>query len=289
MDFTVVAKVVLYWSSFLVLPLIVIVIYRLGSKRFINRRWNHSLLLVFCFVFCWARFIEPQIIRVEHTVIADTHLGIYKGKKYFSRIVDTINKIDADIVLIAGDFVHYSNNLARDFSPLQNINKPTYVVFGNHDAGFPGPDERAELRDIFIQNDIDLLENRGVELNLGPEGKDTNIKLLGLGSHYADNDNTELLSQYTSDQDVLVLLHNPDSILTYPVHDVADVTVAGHTHCGQIRLPWFYRAVLPTRGNFDKGLSQEANTQLFVTCGLGEVGLPLRLFNPPVIDVLEIR
>jgi len=247
MDFTVVAKVILYWSSFLVLPMIVVVIYRLCSKRFINRRWSHTLLLVFCFIFCWARFIEPQIIRVEHTeinagwrqpvtavLIADTHLGIYKGKKYFSRIIDIINQIDADIVLVAGDFVHYSNNLARDFSPLRNINKPTYVVFGNHDAGFPGPDERAELRDIFIQNDIELLENRGVELFLGPEGKDTNIKLLGLGSHYADNDNTELLSQYTSDQDVLVLLHNPDSILTYPVHDVADVTVAGHTHCGQI-------------------------------------------------------
>jgi len=302
MDFAVLAKVILYWSSFLVLPLTVIEVYRLCSKKFINRRWSHSVFLVLCLFFCWSRFIEPQIIRVQYTkinagwqqsltavLIADTHLGIYKGRGFFSRVVDKINQIDADIVLFAGDFVHYSNDLPRDFSPLRKINKPTYVVFGNHDAGYPGPDVRSELREIFRRNDIELLDNREVDLFLGSEGEDKNIKLLGLGSNYADNDKTELLSQFTSDKDVLVLLHNPDSILTYPAPNVADVTVAGHTHCGQIRLPWLYKSVLPTQGNFDKGLSQETNTQLFITCGLGEVGLPLRLFNPPVIDVLEIR
>jgi len=215
--------------------------------------------------------------------------SIYKGRKFLSRVVNSINKIDADIVLIAGDFSHYSNDLPRDFAPLRTLNKPTYAVFGNHDAGFPGPDERSKLRNILRLGNIELLENRGVDLVIGTDDNDTNIKILGLGSNYADNDKTELLAGYSPDQDVLVLLHNPDSILTYPVTNVADVTVAGHTHCGQIRLPWLYKAVLPTQGNFDKGLTQETNTQLFVTCGLGEVGLPLRLFNPPVIDVLEIK
>jgi predicted MPP superfamily phosphohydrolase len=69
----------------------------------------------------------------------------------------------------------------------------------------------------------------------------------------------------------------------------ADLTLVGHTHCGQIRIPWLYRAVIPTEGPFDGGWSETPAGELFITCGLGEVGLPMRFRTPPVVEVIEVR
>ena len=73
------------------------------------------------------------------------------------------------------------------------------------------------------------------------------------------------------------------------VHLARGLAVAGHTHGGQIRIPGLYRRVIPTRYPFDRGLHTFPPVPTFVTSGLGESGLPLRLFNPPVIDVLDIE
>lgn len=64
--------------------------------------------------------------------------------------------------------------------------------------------------------------------------------------------------------------------------------MAGHTHGGQLRIPFLYKKAIPTEGDFDRGLSQEDTTLLFTTAGVGETALPMRLFNPPCIDVLRL-
>ena len=67
--------------------------------------------------------------------------------------------------------------------------------------------------------------------------------------------------------------------------------LAAHTHGGQIRIPWLYRKVLPVVGPFDKGLHPPVRPDgptVFVTSGVGEAALPLRLFNRPVIDLLRL-
>ena len=68
--------------------------------------------------------------------------------------------------------------------------------------------------------------------------------------------------------------------------------LAGHTHGGQVRIPWLYRRVLPVEHGFDQGEQTyegpQGRIRVYTTGGVGESGLPLRLFNPPTIDLLEL-
>ena len=93
----------------------------------------------------------------------------------------------------------------------------------------------------------------------------------------------------------MVLTHNPDSVYDAP-RGAVKLLLAGHTHGGQIRLPLVYRYVLPVKGPFDRGLypavdwdaDPEGRPAVFVTSGVGEIGLPMRLLNPPAIDWLTL-
>jgi len=61
------------------------------------------------------------------------------------------------------------------------------------------------------------------------------------------------------------------------------LTLAGHTHGGQIRIPYLYKKVIPVRGDvlWDQGLYSFKNEKVFVTSGIGEIGLPMRFLIPP--------
>ena len=87
----------------------------------------------------------------------------------------------------------------------------------------------------------------------------------------AGEDQVSLLDTYDSSEQIIVLTHNPDTVSSYR-NDNADVTLVGHTHCGQIRLPWVHQYVrpytYPVVGDFDCGLVQHAYTQLYITPGL---------------------
>lgn len=284
----------IYWTSFLIFPFILL-LFLLCKKS--KRKWQKIILSIFLLasaVFVWARFIETQIILTKQThiqmnfekkivLISDIHLGVYKKTDFLKQVVTKINEIDPDMVLIAGDFIYFPEDESKEglkqlFEPLTNINAPIFAVLGNHDAKenkFHLVNE--ELKEALAELNVVLIENEAIDFG--------DFTLLGLGSHWRDEDNTELLDNYKTDDTVIVLAHNPDTTLKY-TNNNADLTLAGHTHAGQIRIPFLYKIAIPTEGDFDVGLSQEKNTLLYTSSGLGETGLPLRLFNPPTINVL---
>jgi hypothetical protein len=98
-----------------------------------------------------------------------------------------------------------------------------------------------------------------------------------------------LLRKNNPEQFLLSLTHNPDLAYQYPTNSQADITISGHTHGGQIRLPWVYKLVIPSDYFFDAGLYQVGNYPVFVSSGLGVVGLPMRFFRFPEINVLELN
>ncbi len=283
-------KECIYWGSFLIIPfLVLIALYRKRMKK-----WLLVVLCIGSLFFVWARFIEPQMIIVRNhaittgftgkvVLISDTHLGIYKNQRFLKRVVKVINEQNPDYVLIAGDFTYEPKpeDLITLFAPLSDINAPVYAVLGNHDTQHPGPNIRNELTSALKSHNVILLNNETVVLK--------DFTLLGLGDNWTKEDDITLLNSFTEADNVVVLTHNPDTTLNYTNNNNADVTLAGHTHCGQIRIPWLYKKVIPTEGSFDKGFSQELHTKLYITCGTGEDGLPMRLFNPPVVDVLEFN
>ncbi|USN54441.1 MAG: hypothetical protein H6765_07925 [Candidatus Peribacteria bacterium] len=71
------------------------------------------------------------------------------------------------------------------------------------------------------------------------------FNLLGLGSHLADEDEVMLIKQLPTNKPRVGLTHNPDTTLLYSGDLWSDYTLVGHTHCGQIRIPYIYKRVLP--------------------------------------------
>lgn len=291
---------IIFYGSYLSFPFLATLIYlAIKSKGMKTAKikiiiWSFFLLLSISFIY--ARFIEPQMIQIKTTsintgfsgkviVVADFHLGPYKGERFLERVVKKINEQESiDAILIPGDFTYYpTQDLKELFKPLKALKFPTFAVLGNHDSEAPGPPLRDQLKEALELNGVRFLHN---EIDKIPN---TNINIVGLGDHWAGEDEIERIDQYSKEDHLIVITHNPDSTLYY-TNGKADLTVSGHTHGGQIRLPWIYKKIIPCKGEFDKGLySVKAGGKLFVTSGTGEVGLPMRLFTPPIIDVLKLN
>lgn len=300
---------ILYYGSLLLIPLLVyLVVWRRRAHYTKGKKiiWVLTIALIICGIY--ARFIEPQIIITRsyeaHTlgdvhssaartpariaIIADMHVGIYKSAAFLERLVAHINKLEnIDSVLIAGDFLYdpARHDLEELLAPLAMIESPVYAVLGNHDVGHPGVDARTELEEILPSLGITLIEHQVIER----EG----YTLVGLPDYWEQPSAPLPEFQRRENQPVIGLMHNPDSAYSYP-GDAFDLIVTGHTHCGQVRIPGTARFTVPTTHPFyDIGLHEIVREEgviqkVYVSCGTGEVGLPLRLFNPPVIDIITL-
>ena len=240
--------------------------------------------------------------KKKFAVIADLHLGIWKDQNYLTKVVDKINSIEnLDYLLVAGDWTYHPNviDLTKLFEPLKGVRVPVYGVLGNHDVEQPGEPYRAELLAALEKDNVKIIDEKYLDLG--------DFVLAGLGDRWGGEDDSNFLTQTSSRKPLVVIAHNPDSVRSYNVDSTKEVlTVTGHTHCGQIRIPFLYKLALPVEDSyFDKGWYDynfeskkwyEVKSQnpillqnnLFITCGTGEVGMPIRLFNPPIIDVIEI-
>ena len=157
-------------------------------------------------------------------------------------------------------------------------------MLGNHDQQAPGPDIDAELRAALATHGVQDIEGRRVTVR--------GFLIAGLGDRWAGKDDPGFLAARPASGPTLVLTHNPDSAIALDPARVA-LVLAGHTHGGQIRIPWLYRHVIPSQYGFDRGeqflRTPHGRVRVYTTVGTGEIGLPMRLFNPPTIDVLDLR
>ncbi|MDR6990902.1 metallophosphoesterase [Luteimonas sp. 3794] len=286
----------LFYASWLALPFVAWLLWQLRERR---RRSLALLLLVPSLTFAWARFIEPQMIRVQETriagtrieariaLISDLHLGVYKDRAFLDRVVDRLSALQVDAVAIAGDFTYepQAHALETLFEPLARLEMPVYAVLGNHDQQAPGPDIDVALRAALQAHGVRVIEGDIVEAD--------GYRWAGLGDRWARRDDPGFLEQAPSDLPTLMLTHNPDSASRLSMSG-ATLVLAGHTHGGQIRIPGLYRHAIPSALGFDRGEGSTPGrdgrpVRVFTTAGMGEVGLPLRLFNPPAIDILELQ
>jgi predicted MPP superfamily phosphohydrolase len=159
-------KQMLFYGSYLAFPFIAYAVWRMRKR---GRRLVGAGLLAVSLMFVWARFVEPQMIRVREStlsgtgidadivLISDIHLGIYKDRHFLDRIVDRINALPVDAVAIAGDLTYEpgQRSLRELFAPLARLRHPAYAVLGNHDQQAPGPDIdkalRSALKDLGVQ------------------------------------------------------------------------------------------------------------------------------------------
>jgi predicted MPP superfamily phosphohydrolase len=294
-------QLALYWGLWLLWPLALLfllgVISHLVRGRIVRALWT-MLMLALVGALLWARFIEPRQLQVRETsigtacgvrvaLISDLHAGIFVRSGQLEHLVQQLNALDVDAVLVAGDWTYMpSRDLRSTFSPLASLRHRTYGVLGNHDEERPGPPLQAALRTTLQTMNVQLIEGQRVALG--------RCELAGVGDLYAGATARDLaalknVKSVKPASQRVVLTHNPDSALDLEPNFAA-VTLAGHTHGGQVDLPFATDWILKqmTRGNFKRGLYTLANTQVFVSSGTGMDHLPLRFAVPPTIDVLAL-
>ena len=229
----------------------------------------------------------------RYIVVSDIHVGPYKKQGFVQRVVDTINaQRDIDGVLWIGDFLYGSpHEYMHYLKPLQDIRFPQYAVLGNHDYGEkiqPNSQYAKLLTAGLSEWGITVLRNEHITL---PNG----TILGGVDDDYRGfHDLSETFVGVADRTPRILLSHTPDIVDEILSENLPELTICGHTHGGQIRLP-FLGAVpgtIPTRNGkkYERHLYELTDRSwLFVSSGLGEVLSRVRAGAKPEVVIVEVE
>lgn len=201
-----------------------------------------------------------------------------------SYLLKTIKSQQFDLVALTGDLV---NKRAPKLEPALTLveglkDKPLFFVPGNHEwtSGY-------QLRGPLTSLGVRLLENTAVKFSRGQ----SHLWLLGVDDPYLGRDDLDKCLALIDDAQPKVLLAHAPNIFPKAVEAQISLVLVGHTHGGQIRVPFLGALMVPGQGFFpqyDYGLYQEGNTQMIITGGLGESVLPVRVNIRPEIVLVTL-
>ncbi len=215
--------------------------------------------------------------------------GPIESLESIAAIVDRMNAEEGDLVLLLGDYVSTRWLSTGFIDPhdtvpiLGRLEAPlgVYAVVGNHDWWWDGP----EMRRLLTAQDITVLEDAAERVDAGTQ----TLWVAGLSDPVTQSyDLKATLDQSDESGPVLLLTHTPDVFPDVPAE--VGLTLAGHTHGGQVDLPFLGRPIVPSRfgERFAYGLIEEAGRRLYVTSGIGTAIIPVRFRVPPEIVVLTL-
>ena len=227
----------------------------------------------------WPHEVAP--LRV--LLITDIHAGIFLKPESLWQIIQELVRLKPDLVIIGGDLVsgHVSEavTILDVLTPLTSAPLGAWFCFGNHDYFGGDPDElQRDLANIGIttlKNESAVIQHGGASFILG--GIDD--RLLG------EPDWQQLLAQNGPPH--LLMAHNPDHFYEAEARGIP-LTLSGHTHGGQIRIPGGPAIIRQSRYCLDEGLFAFGKALLVVSQGLGCIGLPIRWGADPEAVLIEI-
>ncbi len=258
--------------------------------------WSLAALGVVCM--SYAFFIEPYWLEVTHVTIVSDKLPASAGPiriVYFSdthssatvrlekRLPEVIANLQPDLIAFTGDAVNSRaglENFRRCMDMLSRI-APTYAVKGNWDTWFH--------KDMALFDGTAVTELTGQTVML--EKGDAKVSVSGL----AVGDESQLaavLADLDDETFNIFLYHMPGLIYEVAAGDV-DLALSGHTHGGQVALPFYGALVTLARygKRFESGLYLVEDTHLYVNRGIGLEGghaPPIRFFARPEVTVIDI-
>lgn len=241
----------------------------------------------------------PAGRRLSITVIADPHAGgPNMGFERIRQVVDVANGLRSDLVLLLGDYFATHRFVtervpnaawAGEYARLKS-RLGTYAILGNHDWWFGLEGVVRAFRDVGIP----VLRNRAIPLGEAGERfwlaglDDQHAIWLGHGRFQGRDNLPGTLAQVRTDDPVILMAHEPDIFVKVP--DRVALTLAGHTHGGQIRIPLIWPSFVPSLygARFAYGHIVEDGRHLIVSGGLGTTTVPARLGVPPEILRVEL-
>jgi predicted MPP superfamily phosphohydrolase len=226
--------------------------------------------------------------------ISDIHFDEYTEPSFVRRVVGEVNRLAPDLVLLTGDYVsntprgpnYAAGAMLRCADELRELTCPMrYAVMGNHDSILGPPLIGAGLASASIP----ILFNQHVAI----ERNGQHLWLAGIADAITNVPNLNLAIPASPDGPVILLCHEPDyadNVLAHPRGALVDVILSGHSHGGQVRLPFVGPVHLPYGAlSYYAGLYHLGHLQLYVNRGIGTVGVPFRLNCPPEITLFTLQ
>ncbi|WP_339285820.1 metallophosphoesterase [Oceanobacillus sp. FSL K6-3682] len=220
--------------------------------------------------------------------ITDVHSHVFGAEN--SAVLEKVKELDADIIVLTGDLIdRKTENLEIAYQlaeELVRINPDTYFVTGNHEhENLEKEAFLAGLKDrgiITLSNENTQFEKNGQLFNI--------VGVSDVSTEHEDM--TLAFADLDTDKYTILLSHAPIVVQKYPDVD-ADIVLSGHTHGGQVRLPFIGALVAPDEGllpELQKGIYPLGDERyLYIDSGLGTSALPIRFLNQSQISLITIQ
>ncbi len=261
---------------------------------------------LFLLAVIYAQFIEPAALRVtERTFIHQTITPELDGLKIvfladihskdkhlprLAKVIDKVNDLKPDLILLGGDFVNGNGKCTppdKLLKKLNNLSAPLgiYAVSGNHDYRYG----IEKFRQAFTSEKIKLLNDQRLELRTDNGGK---FNLIGLDyqlNPHRRMDQKRLQKLFYGTNFNLAITHTPADWEFLPAS--ATLTLAGHTHGGQIHIPLMGSLINPQGHgrSLSYGEKHSGNKTLFITAGLSSAYTPARFCMKPEILLITLQ
>ncbi|MEE9164846.1 MAG: metallophosphoesterase [Nitrospinota bacterium] len=245
--------------------------------------------------------LPPSFDGFSVIQISDLHASFWIGRDYLARVVSEINEIKSDLLVITGDIITGSVNdfwkrwmptidgdyLSMVIDVLSKINIDNkIVVLGNHDH-WDGKDTEMRLVSELERIGFHVLRNRSHKISRGDES----VYVAGTDDYWFSYDFDSALRDIPEDSFKLLLSHSPDVTEDVQKGAKVDLTLCGHTHGGQIAVPFLSPYFIPIKNPFRyfKGLVKEPYGYTYVNRGIGTLIFPFRIGAPPEITHFTLR
>ncbi|TGL65254.1 metallophosphoesterase [Leptospira jelokensis] len=260
-----------------------------------------SLTILFLNSFVLERYyVRFPIYEIESTkipksfdgytiaVVSDLHYGFLNPEFWIRYVIESINEKNPDLIVGLGDYVkkrNFDEELVSVWKLLPLLKGKDKEVFvnGNHDHW---ANHSLSLR--LLEESRKSIRNRTIEIHRGNE----KIILGGLGDFWEDHLPIDQVFQHTDPKQFrIAIAHNPESADT-PHLESIDLFITGHTHGGQVRIPFFQLSpILPVNNKtYDVGIKNSLfNEMVFISAGIGWSILPLRFNCPSEVPILILR
>lgn len=249
-----------------------------------------SFIIIFILILSYSYFIEPQSLDINHfqiilsqnkkkIVIAHiTDLHSDKIEILEKKVIDEIHKTKPDLIVITGDLATPNGKDQGYLTLLKQFSAPlgTFFVMGNWEYWAP-------------IKDLDQILDRAKIINLTNKIHkiDDDLLLLGFDDAPTGTPDLKILEKISSQTKVISLFHSPSFIES--ISKNIDLALAGHSHGGQIRFPFFEAAWYPDgTGPYNAGWYIKDRAKMYVSRGLGTSLLPLRFNCKPELAFITV-
>lgn len=229
--------------------------------------------------------------------LSDIHIGPFMGEDDIRKFVRIANSLKPDLIALTGDFLIWDPSPRQAVvNALSGLRAPhgVFGCMGNHDVWARSEDALTELFGLagikILRQERVSIQTSGERLNLaGIDFANSHYMSVG-GGHMNSTRLAGLEKLLVRDTANILLSHNPD---TFPraAELGVDLSLAGHTHGGQLALEFISPEIAPSRivTPYVAGWFQRPGGQLYVNRGIGTIAAPMRVGAPPEITVYELK